>query len=310
MFENKIITDSLFTIVFVGHNSHSTGFIDRFNLLKSKYPQNIFYFESLDLFDLINFYNSARVFLYPSKCEGFGIPPLEAAVLKTPVICSNLTAMMDFDFFQPLMFNPYNENIINIYNYFELNENLIDYKNIRNQIIQKYDWNNSANLLINYFNNSKKLKLVVSKIAIIGTVGLPAKYGGFETLVEYVTKDLNKNFDITVYCSAKSYSNKIKTYNSCRLHYINLEANGMQSMLYDIRSIFHALKYADVLLILGVSGCVILPLIKLFSKKKIVVNIDGLEWKRQKWNGFAKWFLKLSERFARSLLIKSILKFI
>lgn len=138
----------------------------------------------------------------------------------------------------------------------------------------------------------------MSKIAIIGTVGLPSNYGGFETLVENITKEINQKFDITIYCSAKSYSNKLKTYNNCRLHYINLEANGIQSIFYDIYAIFHALKYADKLLILGVSGCVILPFIKLFSKKIIIVNIDGLEWKRQKWNRFAKWFLKLSERFA------------
>ena len=139
---------------------------------------------------------------------------------------------------------------------------------------------------------------MTKKVAIIGTVGLPSNYGGFETLVEHITKEINQNFDITVYCSAKSYLNKLKTYNNCRLHYINLKANGSESILYDIRAIFHALKYADVLLILGVSGCIVLPFIKLFSKKKIIVNIDGLEWKRQKWNGFAKRFLKLSERFA------------
>ena len=143
-------------------------------------------------------------------------------------------------------------------------------------------------------NSKNKLK----KIAIIGIAGIPANYGGFETLVDYITKDLNQNFNITVYCSTKSYPNKLITYNDCKLHYINLKANGIQSILYDIRSIFHAIKYADILLILGVSGCVILPLIKLISKKKIIVNIDGLEWKRQKWNGLAKRFLKLSERFA------------
>lgn len=136
---------------------------------------------------------------------------------------------------------------------------------------------------------------MTKKVAVIGTVGLPAKYGGFETLVEYITKEINQDFDITVYCSAKSYSEKLETYNNCKLKYINLEANGIQSIVYDIRAVFHALKYADVYLILGVSGCIILPLIKLFSKKKIIVNIDGLEWKRQKWNGLAKRFLKFSE---------------
>ena len=139
---------------------------------------------------------------------------------------------------------------------------------------------------------------MTKKVAIIGTVGLPANYGGFETLVENLTKKPYQDFDITVYCSAKSYSNKLKTYNNCRLHYINLSANGIQSIVYDIRAILHAIKYADILLILGVSGCIILPFIKLFSNKKIIVNIDGVEWKRQKWNGLAKWFLKLSEHFA------------
>ena len=139
---------------------------------------------------------------------------------------------------------------------------------------------------------------MTKKVAIIGSVGLPANYGGFETLVEYITKEINQNFDITVYCSAKSFSKKLKTYNNCKLKYINLKANGAQSFLYDVRSIFHALKYSDLLLILGVSGCFILPIIKLISKKKIIVNIDGLEWKRQKWSWFAKIFLKLSERIA------------
>ena len=139
---------------------------------------------------------------------------------------------------------------------------------------------------------------MTNKVAIIGTVGLPSNYGGFETLVNYLTKDLNQYFDITIYCSIKSYSKRLKTYNNCKLHYINLSANGIQSVLYDIRAILHSIKYADILLILGVSGCIILPLIKLFSDKKIIVNIDGVEWKRQKWNGLAKWFLKLSERFA------------
>ena len=136
------------------------------------------------------------------------------------------------------------------------------------------------------------------KIAVIGTVGLPAKYGGFETLIEYITRELNNNFDFTIYCSSKFYPKKVKSYNNCKLHYINTKANGISSILYDIRSLVHALKYADVFLILGVSGCIVLPFIKLFYRKKIIVNIDGLEWKRSKWGKTAKWFLKFSEKLA------------
>ena len=139
---------------------------------------------------------------------------------------------------------------------------------------------------------------MTKKIAIIGTVGLPSNYGGFETLTEYLTKDLGHRFDITVFCSSTSYKTKLKTHNNAKLKYLPLKANGIQSILYDIVSIFYALLFADTLLILGVSGCIVLPSVKLFSNKKIIVNIDGLEWKRAKWGKLAKWFLKFSERVA------------
>jgi glycosyltransferase involved in cell wall biosynthesis len=138
----------------------------------------------------------------------------------------------------------------------------------------------------------------MKKIAIIGTVGLPSKYGGFETLTEYLTKYLGQSFDLTVYCSAKSYETQLATHNHAKLKYINLSANGIQSIPYDIISILRSIKKADTLLILGVSGCIVLPFIKLISKKNIIVNIDGLEWKREKWNKYAKWFLKFSEKIA------------
>ena len=71
-----------------------------------------------------------------------------------------------------------------------------------------------------------------------------------------------------------------------------------KSILYDIVSIYKSLKFADTIIILGVSGCIFLPLVKFFGKSQLIVNIDGLEWKRQKWRGFAKQFLKFSERLA------------
>lgn len=136
------------------------------------------------------------------------------------------------------------------------------------------------------------------KIAIIGTVGLPANYGGFETLTAFLTTHLANRFDMTVYCSSKSYTNKLPEYNKSRLKYIPLQANGIQSILYDIVSMISALRFADTLLVLGVSGCIILPFIKLISRKTIIVNIDGQEWKRAKWGRAAKWFLKYSEKLA------------
>jgi glycosyltransferase involved in cell wall biosynthesis len=143
-------------------------------------------------------------------------------------------------------------------------------------------------------SNAKKLK----KISIVGTVGLPAKYGGWETLVSNLTIHLNQEFDLTVFCSGLKYKDQLSEYNGARLEYINLNANGIQSIPYDIISIYKSLKFSDTILILGVSGCVFLPFVKLFGKSKIIVNIDGLEWKRGKWGKFEKWFLKFSERVA------------
>lgn len=164
---------------------------------------------------------------------------------------------------------------------------------LSNQIILKKNVLLKNKIKFNHYENST---LILKKIAIIGTVGLPSNYGGFETLTHNITKKLNQKFNFTVYCSSKSYSNKLESFNDCKLHYINLDANGIGSIIYDIRSIIHAQKKSDILLILGVSGCIVLPFIRLISNKKIILNIDGIEWKRQKWGIFAKWFLELSEK--------------
>ncbi|MFK0370620.1 DUF1972 domain-containing protein [Enterobacter sichuanensis] len=133
---------------------------------------------------------------------------------------------------------------------------------------------------------------------IIGTVGVPASYGGFETLVENIIE--NDQLRYVVYCSTKKYSQKKKKYKGAELVYIPLDANGVSSILYDIFSIIHAVFFKKVknLLILGVSGCLILPFIKKISSVKICTNIDGLEWKRDKWSKNAKRFLKWSEKIA------------
>lgn len=135
-------------------------------------------------------------------------------------------------------------------------------------------------------------------VAIIGSVGVPPKYGGYETFADQLVRHLCDQFDFTVYCSAKRYEHRLNDYFGAKLVYLPFNANGFQSIIYDITAIFHALSRSDTLLILGVSGCTILPIVRLVSRKKIIVNMDGMEWKRGKWSGFAKAFLKLSEKFA------------
>lgn len=141
---------------------------------------------------------------------------------------------------------------------------------------------------------------IQKKLAIIGTVGLPAKYGGFETLADHLVRNLNEHYHLTVYCSGKKYpkNQRQKNYHGAQLKYLPLEANGVQSILYDALCILHALWYADVLLVLGVAGAWILPFVRLFTNKKIIVSIDGIEWKRDKWSTLAKWYLWWAEKIA------------
>jgi len=137
----------------------------------------------------------------------------------------------------------------------------------------------------------------MKKVAIIGTAGVPGRYGGFETLAHQLVIQLQAHFKLSVYCSSKIYkkAERQKYWNGARLHYLPLNANGAQSILYDFLSIIHALFYADALIVLGVSGGLLIPFVKLFTNKKIIVNIDGLEWRRAKWNKYVKKFLKFSE---------------
>lgn len=134
-------------------------------------------------------------------------------------------------------------------------------------------------------------------IAIIGTVGVPACYGGFESLVENLLDFTPNNVEYTVFCTSKKYKDRLKTYKGANLIYLDLNANGKSSIIYDYKSMKMSLN-ADIMLILGVSGCIFLPLIRRMFKGRIITNIDGLEWKRDKWNILAKYLLHHSEKMA------------
>lgn len=139
----------------------------------------------------------------------------------------------------------------------------------------------------------------MKKIAIIGIVGIPARYGGFESFTEQLVQRLCNRFDITVYCQKSAFEVHPCKIGNVNLKYLPLKANGQQSILYDMWSILDALRYADTLLILGVGGCPLLPLLRLFRcRRKFVVNIDGIEWRRSKWSKAARCYLHFAERCA------------
>ena len=139
----------------------------------------------------------------------------------------------------------------------------------------------------------------MKKVAIIGTQGVPASYGGFETLVENIIgENCSNGIQYTIFCSSKDMPERMDEYKGARLKYVPLKANGVQSIPYDIISMMRSISGYDAVLVLGVSGCIFLPIFKLFCRKKVIVNIDGLEYRRAKWKGWVKRFLKLSEKIA------------
>lgn len=137
------------------------------------------------------------------------------------------------------------------------------------------------------------------KVAIIGIQGVPAGYGGFESLVEnMIGEHCPADVSYTVFCSSVDLASKPAHYKGAHLKYVPIHANGIHSVAYDIVSMCRAIRGYDIILILGVSGCMFLPVLRRLTKSRIIVNIDGLEHRRQKWGKIARWVLRHSEAMA------------
>lgn len=130
------------------------------------------------------------------------------------------------------------------------------------------------------------------KIAIVGTRGIPANYGGFETFAEEISRRLASNgMEVTVYCDASE--NQQSTYENVNLAYSSyVKSKNPLKFYYDCINL--ASKSHDILLVAGTGGSPFYWLPKL-RKKKIITNIDGVESRRNKWSFLKKMYLKLSE---------------
>lgn len=127
-----------------------------YNKLSTTVKDNIL-FMSVNYLELISLYKNANLFVFPSFAEGFGIPPLEAIALKCPTLCSNTTAMSDFKFLNENLFSPY--DIEELKNKIEKNLDLKNTKHLEelsNEVINKYDWQKSADVLYSLLKKSQQ----------------------------------------------------------------------------------------------------------------------------------------------------------
>ena len=133
-------------------------------------------------------------------------------------------------------------------------------------------------------------------LAIVGIRGIPNNYGGFEPLAEYLVEYLAMDMEITVFCSSKDMDSSLSSYKGANLKYIPLSSHGASGILYDSIALIKAVTTYDKVLLLGFGGGFVMPLLQGY-RSKIILNIGGLDWKRNKWSPFQQRVIKSAEWF-------------
>jgi glycosyltransferase involved in cell wall biosynthesis len=149
-------------LVLLGNRTRSIPEFDKFlDQLPLGIRKFIFVHSDIDDPDLLFFYQAAKLFIYPSRAEGFGIPPLEAAALKIPVICSNVSAMSEFDFFGENRFDPSDDKEIKqkMLSMLDHPPDSTSLEKISTIVREKYSWKDSAEKLYNLIEKDKYLTL-------------------------------------------------------------------------------------------------------------------------------------------------------
>lgn len=139
------------------------------------------------------------------------------------------------------------------------------------------------------------------KIGLLGTRGIPNRYGGFEEFAEQVCKYwADSGHDVFVYCE-DSENKEVFAYKKVNQIFIKAPMlPGLSQFIYDHRCTKHALtQNLDVIYHAGYATSVFGNLIfKKSLEGKLVYNMDGLEWKRSKFNRITRWVTKKLEKAA------------
>lgn len=137
------------------------------------------------------------------------------------------------------------------------------------------------------------------ELIILGVRGVPASHGGFETFAEFLCRYLiSEGWKVTVYCQENGHG-KIHTSEwegVSRIHIPVNDQGPLGTVIFDFRSIVHSLKHKGAFLTLGYNTAIFNVIHRLFFKRNII-NMDGIEWKRQKWGRIAKLWFWLNEKF-------------
>ena len=138
------------------------------------------------------------------------------------------------------------------------------------------------------------------RIAMLGTRGVPAGYSGFETCVEELGARLGaRGHDVTVFCRVPHIAYPGTVYRGMRLVKLpTIRSKHLDTIVHTLLSSLHALvgRY-DIALYFNVGNSP-LTWIPRIAGQRVVLNVDGLDWKRKKWGPFARWYIRACERWA------------
>lgn len=138
----------------------------------------------------------------------------------------------------------------------------------------------------------------MNSICILGVRGVPAAHGGFETFAEQLSLYLvDRGWRVTVYCQEEGVGSPlIDTWCGVRRVRIPVKQPGSAgSVLFDWKATRDAAKAGDLCLTLGYNTAIFCALLR-WSGVPNVINMDGIEWRREKWGLLTKAWLWLNER--------------
>jgi len=135
------------------------------------------------------------------------------------------------------------------------------------------------------------------RFAILGTRGIPARYGGFETFAEALSTRLaSRGHQITVYCRERP---REPVYQGVRLQYLpTIHHKYLDTIAHTSLSTLHLLgARQDAVLYCNAANAILTWMPRVLGMP-VALNVDGLERKRKKWNALAKTWYRVSERLA------------
>ena len=140
-------------------------------------------------------------------------------------------------------------------------------------------------------------------IAFLGCRGVPARYSGFETLVEELGARLaERGHAVTVYNRAHLYPDRPREVRGMKVAYLpSLRTKSTETITHTLLAVIHAsVRKFDVVYLCGVGNSILAGILKL-AGSRVIVNVDGDDFRRQKWHPFARAWLKWSESWATKL---------